>query len=156
MLEKLKQNLSIVALLFGIVAVAMIFCPAINLDVGEGIENLAFINGKEVVLGMEIYDEEALEFSFMGLVTFALPALGCAFLYYADLKQNKGYANFALVCFLVGAICMFCLPSFVEFASSEDTEELEDMLELGAGAIIGGISCAISALCTFQCRNEYN
>ena len=148
MIEAKKQKLKLVALI-GLFASVMIFCPAIYLDLEDfmGDECLLGISGLQVCFGWELLETEIFEFSFMIFVTYSLPIVGSICIYYARQEGDEEYERIAFRCFWAGVICMFLIPSFLEFASKTSKKEVEDYITLGAGAIIGIIACALSALC---------
>ena len=161
MIEKFKKNLPIIAVVLGVFSFLMLFCPAIYMEseeFGEMMEDMIIaIRGSDIVFGMEMWGEDVLEFSFMGMLAFALPVIGCICLFLAESKKDKRYVIAALVCFLAGAICMFCLPSFMVWADKEIGEEImeEADFSLGTTTIYGAVACLLAALCTFMSREEY-
>lgn len=155
MIEKFKKSVFVLAIVFGVVAVAMIFCPAVVLDFEDLIraELIFGVDGLKTTFGWEyeIYttEVELFEFSFLQLLTYALPLVGVISLYYAVNNDSKSAVSFAILCFLVGALLFFLSTHTLEFADKETKKQFEDCGELGAGAIIGGICCLLSALCAW-------
>lgn len=152
MIEKIKNNLFLVATIFGVFAVCTIFLPAISFDVKEVIGKYAEglmvgISGVDACFGLELAGEEVLEFSFMGLLAYIAPVAGVAFLFYAEKNQEKKFVQYAFLAFAVGAILFFLMPSLLQYADKTSAEEVEEFIKLGVGAIFGAVACAVSALC---------
>ncbi|MBR2341258.1 MAG: hypothetical protein IKA72_02485 [Clostridia bacterium] len=156
MVEKIKNNLSLLAVIFGFFAVLTIFFPALSVDVEEaaGVSGafasdgfVVGVSGWGSCFGWEVAEEEAFEFSFMASLAYAAPAIAVVLLFVAENKQDKKYVQYAFVAFAVGALLLFLMPSLVQYADKAIKEEIEDVFELGIGAIFGAISCIVSALC---------
>ena len=157
MVEKFKKSLLVVATIFGLVSLLMIFCPAIVFDVEElaDIEMNLGIEGLKITFGWELMDMEVFEFSFLSFLTYLLPIAGIVCIVYSEKKSDKRIYYVAIACFAVAALLFFLAPSLIQYAKKEVKKELKDYITLGAGAIIGAISCAISALCVFfHIKNE--
>lgn len=156
MVEKFKKSVFVLAIVFGLISVAMIFCPAVVLDFEDliGAELMFGVDGLKTTFGWEVEishfrEVEMFEFSFLQLLTYALPLVGVISLCYAVNNDSKSAVSFAILCFLVGALLFFLSTQTLEFADKETKKEFEDCGELGAGAIIGGISCLLAALCSW-------
>jgi hypothetical protein len=145
MLEKLKKNWSLVAILLGVFAVLTIFFPAGIADSDSDIDTT--IAGLRAVFGAEAYDEKVLDFSFLALLAYAAPLAGIALLVLADMKGNKMFGLVAAACFAVGAVLMFLMPELVKY-TEEMYEDYFD-IELGAGCVIGAIVSLVAAVCAF-------
>lgn len=147
MVEKIKNNLTVVAFFLGLFAFITIFFPAINIDMEKimNVELLWNIEGTKVVFGMEMLDEKVLEFSFLAFMAYVLPLVGVILIYCADKKNDKNYWVGAALCFVVGAILLFLMPSLLEYGKYAEAEELERWIELGAGAIAGAVSSLLAA-----------
>jgi len=161
MVEKIKKNLPLLALVFGIFAVLMVFCPWVADEDG-----LAAISGLNLIFGNEDYE---LAFSFFGLITFGCLVAGVVLTYLADSKNDGKLKLIAGICFAAGVLCLALSVVFLSFDMSEMKESLEKMgmskkeireqiaeyveeakedLVLGAGAWIGMICSAVAAGCT--------
>lgn len=160
MIEKIKKNLLVVAILLGVFAVLMIFCPMtvfeitdmVELDVDLGIAGTKVIFGWEMEFIDEGYVDESyklLEFSFGAFLAYLLPIAGIVLLCCAEKKNNKKFLYAAIVCFAVAAVLFFIAPSLMAFSSKLSKEEFEDYFSIGAGAIISGICSILSALCAW-------
>lgn len=162
MIERFKKSWLVVAVLSGVFAVLMIFCPAFVLDFAfeelvdmemEGFD-MFNVNGLKAVFGWEIkVDEEeceVLKFSFLQCLTYALPLIGVAVLCYSVKSNNKKAMYVAIGCFLASALLFFHSVETLQWESKAKKREVEDVVDfsLGAGAIIGGVCCLLSALCT--------
>ena len=160
MIDKAKKSLPLIAVILGIFAFLMLFCPAVCIEseeFGNYMEDLVIgIRGVDVVFGFEMLGEDILDFSFMGFVTFAMPLVACICLFLAESKQDKRYAYAAIVCFLVGAICMFCLPSFMAWSNKKLGDEIKEEadLSLATTTIYGAIACLLAALCAFKSKED--
>ena len=158
MVEKIKNNLSLVAIIFGVFASFMIFFPALLFDLEEfefekilggdtqGI--MVGITGWGVCFGVETAGERFFDSSFNCLAGYSLPAIAVIFLFAADNKQDKKYAQFAFICFFVGAVLLFAIPSLIE-CSEGIKESIEDYCNLGPGAFSGAVACLVSAFCVW-------
>ena len=166
MLEKIKNNLSLVACILGVFASLMIFFPALSYDleyfelekmIGGDIEGMMFgITGWGVCFGMDIAGERLFDFSLKCLGAYCLPVMGVICLVSAENKRDKGARQSAFLCFLVGAIFLFVIPFLVEGMALTTDEGLEDMWDLGIGALSGAIACALSAVCLwFELQISY-
>ena len=160
MVEKIKNNLSLVAIIFGLFASFMIFFPALifNLEefelekiLGGNADGIMFgITGWGVCFGAEIAGERLFDFSFNCLAGYSLPALAVIFLFAADNKQDKKYAQISCICFFVGAVLLFATPSLIECSNEGIKEAIEDYCNLGPGAFSGSVACLVSAFCVWR------
>lgn len=167
MVEKSKKGLLVVAVVLGIVAMVMIFCPSISLEMFWYLDEWEYsmnasLSGTETVFGYEIemFDWEygnqqvvgLFKFSFFMLLTYLLPLAGIITLFFA--KKNNYFYYATIFCFIVAAILFFLSPSLVVWGNSSLKNELKERVELGAGAIIGGLSCIIATLCVYAYTKE--
>ena len=167
MIEKIKNNLSLIAIIFGIFASLMIFFPALsgNLEyfeieeaMGGDIEGVIIgFTGWGVCFGAEVAGIKVFDFSLKCLGAYCLPLLGVICLFSAEIKQNKTDKQSALLCFFIGAVFLFALPFLVEGNGVEVGEGFEDIFDLGIGALSGAISCVVSSVCLyFDLNNNSN
>lgn len=145
----LKNILLCVAAVLGLVAVLMMFAPALsggkNSDAAISGFKVAFGYSEKTVLG----DAKVLNFSFMYFLAFLLALVGIVFAVLAFLgKLGKISAIVAAACFLVAGILFFCAVPLCNpnFESKELVKAFKENVSLGAGAIVGGIFSIISAL----------
>lgn len=151
-MKALKKYLPLIAAALGLIAVIMIFCPAIaGKETDSSYNGLKAVFGhSEKVLGKKV---GVLDFSFMNLLTYVLAIAGivCSVLAYRNPK-NKLMSLIATVCFAVAAIFFFCTIAFT--AISDDmlmgglvkASDVKDGLELGIGAILGGVASILAAV----------
>ncbi|MBR2646198.1 MAG: hypothetical protein IKD47_01380 [Clostridia bacterium] len=165
MVEKIKKNLPLLALVFGIFAVLMVFCPW----VGREDYPSYCINGWDIVFGNEDvslgYGYLELSFSVLGFLTLACIIGGVVCTILADIMADKKslFTLIAGICFAVAALGLLLSIASMSFnteilkkngaTSSEIREYIADYKDeadfvLGAGALIGALCCAISACCT--------
>lgn len=163
MIEKFKKSWLVIAVVLGIVAVAMIFCSAISIDSDEYESVFSMgVNGIDATFGFEMefedwYDDggvetlKVLDFSFFGFMRYLLPLAGVVLLFCAEKKADKKYTYAAIACFAVGALLFFLSTSLLQYADREMKEYFVDdgLLQIGAGAVIGGICCLLAILCTW-------
>lgn len=158
-MAKKKTNymsyLPLAAVLLGIVAIVMLFVPAVVASEDVSYTGLQVVFGyseKTDIFGSQLVTE-MLSFSFMNLLPYILVLVGvvCCVLAFMNPK-NKLFAFVAFVCFVVAAVFFFLAVSFT--IPAEGWEELAGALNtdikadwtLGAGAIVAGITSALSAL----------
>ena len=152
------KRCSFIAMLFGIVSVAMFFRPVIAIRDSEVV-----FTGIQVSLG---YSEKFLgvniiyfDFSILNLLTYALALCGVIFALLSCLGKGKGLTYFiALVSFVVSTILFFmqvavCVPNnglekLVGGLGSllGQKVSVKDSLALSYGAIIGGVASAIATV----------
>ena len=154
----LKSILCCVAVVFGLIAVFMLFAPAlVDKDGGETVlkgSEIAF-GKKESYEGVSVKVLEAsayvLAFSLalVGTVTAVVALLG---------KGGKVAPLIAAVCFLGAAICYFLPIQLLNFYTGELTgdakkdyvkymrDSFKEGCNLGAGAIVGGVFGIVAAL----------
>ncbi len=150
--KQISNIVSFVQAVLGIVAIIMIFIPAISIK-----DTKTTYTGLQIAFG---YKESTLlgevvtfNFSFMNLLTYLLAIAGVVFTILGMLGKGSKFATFiACACFLVSGIFFFlsisfCLPNNT---ASDLTNilggNIKDVYTLGAGSIIGGILCILSAL----------
>lgn len=163
MIERFKKSWVVAAVLSGVFAVLMIFCPAVVFDFAfeelvdiemEGFD-MFNVNGLKAVFGWEIEvdgeEVEILKFSFLQCLTYALPLIGVAALCYSVKSNNKVAMYVAIGCFLASALLFFHSVGTLQWESKAKKREVEDVVDfsLGAGAIIGGVSCLLAAFCSY-------
>jgi len=152
--KELKGILSIAGIILGLVAIVMMFLPAIGIKDSEttytGLQ-LAF-GYKETtqILGTVIH----FEFSFMNLLTYLLLIGGVVFSVLSFINRGGRFASFiAMGLTLVAGVFFFltisfCIPGeglsdFVSFLGGN----IKDSFVLSAGSIIGGITSILSCAC---------
>lgn len=154
-MAKKKIDLGMIATLcaavLGVIAIIMLALPAVKvIDADETYK------GWDVVFGY-IYtasaggltvSTEVFKFSFMNLLTYLFVIVGivCTVLNYLG-KGGKYMNLIATVAFLIAGIFFFLTVAFsVPVSKLATTEKLREQLELGAGAIIGGICSILAAV----------
>jgi len=139
-----------VILALGVIAFCMAFVTSVKFT-GKLVEES--FTGFQVMFG---YSEkttlatlEYLSFSFMGLLTFALPLIGAIL----SCLNNKIARIVGACLMIVGAVLMFIVPSFVVFATASNGNLTAAAAtikacesSLGIGAILGGVFSALGGL----------
>ncbi len=136
-MKKFAKYLDLVLATLALVALVMIFLPAIVF--GEGDFSVSY-NGIKTVFGYKektlIGSAEILGFSFMNLLTYLLVIAACVCGAVSSLKKNKLCLFVAIVAAIVAAIFFFCTVPFCA---------TKIKFSLGAGPIIGGICMILAA-----------
>jgi len=163
--KKSKKNsqidslITLLSVLLGIVAIIMLFVPSIAV-----VDSDTTYKGLDVVFGLKenkplVGEVVYFEFSFMNLLTYVLVAVGVLFTILAYLGKGSKFATLiATVAFIVSAVFFFlqiayCIPgkgiedlvSGIGSLFGEDAS-VKDSLELGTGAIVGGICSALAGV----------
>lgn len=162
-MAKKKIDLGMIATLcaavLGVVAIIMLALPAVKVIDSEtaykGTEIVFGLKKTELIVGEVVY----FEFSFMNLLTYLLAIVGVVFIILGFLGKGGKFASFiATVAFLLAGIFFFlqvalCVPGegIENFVSGiggllGKDGSVKDGLELGAGAIIGGICSILAAV----------
>ena len=151
-MKELKKYAPLISAALGLIALIMLFLPAIvaGEDVIKGTQAV-FGWTEEVNVLVGVKKVEMLEFSFMNLLTYVLVIAGIALAVLAFLQKKELFAFIAAGCFAVAAVFFFCAIGFTVVA--EGWNELAALVngdikaewKLGAGAVIGGI-CSILAV----------
>lgn len=160
-MAKKKTNymsyLPLLAALLGVVALVMLFVPAIAIKDSDttytGLQAAFGYTENVAIIGDVVH----LNFSFMNLLPYILVLVGivaCVMGY----KGNKLAMFVGFVCFVVAAVFFFLSVSFC--VPNEGLEDLisgigglfgeeasvKDSLTLGAGAIVAGVCSGVAAL----------
>ncbi len=144
---------SAISVVLGIVAIVMLFLPAIAIKDTE-----TTYSGLQIVFGYKektiFKDVVYFEFSFMNLLTYLLAIGGVVFAILGVMGKGSKFASFiALALFVLSAIFFFlqvafCVPNkdLESIISGLSGASLKDSLTLAVGSIIGGICSIICAL----------
>ena len=157
--SKLAMLLAAISTLLGLVALLLIFAPAIGVKEQDatytGLQ-VAFGYTEKSKLGLEL---EIFKFSFMNFLPYLLAIVGIVFSVLTVLgKLGKLSPLVAAACYLVAGIFFFCTLAFCVLG--DDINSLlglgsllagkdgnaKDFLTLGAGAIVSGILSILAAL----------
>lgn len=150
----LGKILAIVAAVLGLVSVFMIFAPYATAGEGDFKVNYTGLN---VIFGTDVevagVKGKLFAFSIVNLLPliFAVVGVVCAILALLG-KGGKVVPIVAAVAFLVAGILYFCAVQGVTFgdaykdAPKEKIKAMKKMLDLGAGAIVGGIFSILAAI----------
>lgn len=156
---KLPYYLSLATTLFALLAVVMIFLPAIATE-----EDATFLGLKKTYSGLQTafgYKKTTLggevthwHFSFMSLLTYLLPLAAFVLLAISSFgkKQNKLFVLLATVCLIASAVFFFSTVSFASFnekitkGSSSIGGDVKELFKLGVGSILGGVLSILGAL----------
>lgn len=147
------KPLSFVAAVLGLVAVVMLFLPAIGIkDTDTTYTGLQITFGyKESLLGFEY---TVFDFSFMNLLTYILAVVGIVFSVLSAVGKGSKFAAFiAVAAFAVSGVFFFLSVSYT--LPNEDASkiisfvggDIKDALTLAYGAIIGGVASLLAAVC---------
>lgn len=147
------KPLSFVAAVLGLVAVVMLFLPAIGIkDTDTTYTGLQITFGyKESLLGFEY---TVFDFSFMNLLTYILAVVGIVFSVLSAVGKGSKFAAFiAAAAFAVSGVFFFLSVSYT--LPNEDASkiisfvggDIKDALTLAYGAIIGGVASLLAAVC---------
>ena len=156
MIEKFKKSLLVVAVMFGLFAVLTMFFPAISVDLEDvfDVEIAYGTSGFDAAFGLELEFQgetyEFLEFSFLNFMAYLLPIVAIALACIVEKKQDKRFYYAAIGCFALSALLFFLSPTLLQYGEKTFKKVLEDYISLGAGAIIGGISCILAGLCMWS------
>lgn len=155
--SSIGKPLSFVAAVLGLVAVVMLFLPAIGIkDTDTTYTGLQITFGyKESLLGFEY---TVFDFSFMNLLTYILAVVGIVFSVLSAVGKGSKFAAFiAAAAFAVSGVFFFLSVSYTlpnedasKFISSIISfvgGDIKDVLTLAYGAIIGGVASLLAAVC---------
>jgi len=154
--SEMSKFATLIATVLGVVAVIMMFLPAIAVKDTE-----TTYTGLQIAFG---YAESGLlnktvtvfNFSIMNLLTYALAIVGVVFVILGYLGKGSKFATLiATVAFIVSGIFFFlsigfCLPnedasSIVGFLGGN----IKDAYVLGIGSIVGGICSILAGVASF-------
>lgn len=151
--SSLGKPLAFVAAVLGLVAVVMLFLPAIGIkDTDTTYTGLQITFGyKESLLGFEY---TVFDFSFMNLLTYILAVVGIVFSVLSAMGKGSKFAAFiAAAAFAISGVFFFLSVSYT--LPNEDASkiisfvggDIKDALTLAYGAIIGGVASLLAAVC---------
>lgn len=145
---KMKSYLPLAAAIFGVLALIMLFLPAIVVG-DESYNGLKVVFGyteKAEVFGSTI-ETKILKFSFMNLLPYLLVIGGIVLNVLNRKNGSKLFALIATACFIVATVFFFCtIGSTVLAGDMNDkiVEAIKDEWKLGVGSILAAI-CSILA-----------
>lgn len=162
-MKKLNKLLSLIMFACFLVAIIMIFVPAVKIDsimfAEKSYNGLKIIFGytsKNNIGGGLNYEAEVFKFSFMNLLTYIL-VLVALLLTCMEIVKNSKKASIVtyvtILCAIVAGVFFFLTRNFVVVSDSVkkgfDTAKttFAKEAELGAGSIIGGVTCLLGGLC---------
>lgn len=153
--SQLISLITVASCILGLVAVVMMFLPAIGVkDSDKTYTGLQIAFGyKTQILGTDV---AIFNFSFMNLLTYILALAGTVVALLGLVGKNFAGALFRFIaagCFIVSAVFFFlslnfCLPN--DTASSVMTflgGNIKEIGSLAAGSIIGGCAAGLAGLC---------
>lgn len=149
-MNKIKKFAPLAAAVAAVIALIMIFLPAIVVE-EETYSGLKVIFGyteKESAMGITL-KVEVFAFSFMNLLTYLLVIAGGVCGVLAFMKSDKPiFTWIAAACLALAGIFFFCSVGFTVLSKDlVDLGATKENFKLGAGAIIGGIVSVLGALC---------
>ena len=151
-----KKFAPVIAAALGVIAIIMIFLPAIVAGKND-YSGLKIVFGyKETVKSLTGESKvELLKFSFMNLLPYLLVLAGAALCVLSFLgKGNKYFAYVAIACFALAAIFFFCvipftlLADYLQDAADKLGVNAKEEWKLGAGSVIAAICSILAAACT--------
>ena len=145
-MKALKKWFPLISLICGVLALVMLFLPCVKIP-GES------YNGLKAAFGNK---DAGFGFSILNTITFVAAIAGGVLAYLGAKKGNKIMKYVAIACFAVAAVFFFCMVNFSQpgkeaidyFGKSTAKKMMEEMLDLGIGAILGGIACLVGAAST--------
>lgn len=149
-MNKIKKFAPLAAAVAAVIALIMIFLPAIVVE-EETYSGLKVIFGyteKESGMGITL-KVEVFAFSFMNLLTYLLVIAGGVCGVLAFMKSDKPiFTWIAAACLALAGIFFFCSVGFTVLSKDlVDLGATKENFKLGAGAVIGGIVSILGALC---------
>lgn len=152
----LGKILNLVAIAFGVVAIAMIFVTSMNINGSVfGLEGTTSFTGLDVVFGMSEGDVTFIEFSFLNLLPYVLLVVAVILLILSLLGVvKKNLVNYvAALLMIVAGVLFFLTVNFTilneAFQSAIDLVNIAKELvtkTLGVGAIVAGIASILGGL----------
>ena len=150
--NKLAQLLPIISVVVGIISIVMMFLPAISIKDTE-----TTYTGWQTAFG---YTEESLfgeavifNFSLLLFIGFILLVAGVVLsIFHIVAPRSNFFALLAILCFVLAALCWFLQVQFLSVGDGFtvggilNPDLMKDYMQLGVGAILGGITSAISAV----------
>ncbi len=155
-MKTFKKFAPVIATLFGVLAIVMLFLPAIGYAEDKSFTGFQAIFGytettKVPVIGTEI-KTEMLAFSFMNLLPVLCVAAGVVLCLLSFVgKGNKFFAFIAAVCFIVAAVLFFLTVSFAVAGKAVTLEgtlaqsKVKESWTLGVGPILAAIFSIFAA-----------
>lgn len=149
-MNKIKKFAPLAAAVAAVIALIMIFLPAIVVEeeTYSGL-NVIFGYSEKRESALITLETEIFAFSFMNLLTYLLVIAGGVCGVLAFIKSDKRiFAWIAAACLLVAGIFFFCSVGFTVLSKGlVDLGVTKENFKLGAGAIVGGIVSILGALC---------
>lgn len=152
----LNQIMSIVAIVLGVVALAMMFVVTVNVpatDLGVlGTVEYEGYTGLNVAFGYSENEVAILSFSFMALLPYVMVLAGIVLtaLNTFGKKSRRLFDDLAGGLFLVAGVMFFMMPNFMVFADNivaKVAAELEYKAVIGA--IVAGVGAVVSGVAMF-------
>ena len=134
-MKALKKWLPVVAAACAVLAMAMyMLLDAIKVDVAGGKKGVTALFGRD-----------GGKFVFMMLLAVLFAVAGAVLSALNFLKPGKDlFMYIATGCFVVAAILVFLTKNF--YLSANDLTALKSYVDLGIGAILGGVLCILAAV----------
>jgi len=153
-----KSSYSLISFILGVIAVGMIFLPAILYsDTDSSFTGIQAVFGTEFA-SLGIFGSGQIELNILCIIAFALPVLAGII---AVLYNNGKGAIISLALFTVGTVLLFLLPSFVTATVTVlgETSAIDVSWTMGYGLIIAAcasICGAIISLAKLMTSGEKN
>lgn len=148
-MKALKKWFPLISLVAGVLALVMLFLPALKMDIMGVKENY---NGLKVAFGNK---DAGFGFSIMNLLPFVLAIVGGVLAFLGTKKGNKIFAYVAIACFVVAAVFFFMAVNFAQpskeaidmYGSKKLAKDMmEEILDLGIGSILAAIFSLLGAV----------
>lgn len=159
--SNVKKLCSLVAAVFGLIAIAMIFLPAINIF-DKDINGIKAVFGYSETTGTIIkVSKQVLELSIGNLITYILVVIGLVISLLTLTKigrKNKVLPLFATVVFIAAGVLFFFQVNFVVLSTdllemlsidpAEYIKQVKSESTLLVGPIVAGVLSIIAGLCS--------
>lgn len=150
-MNKIKKFAPLAAAVAAVIALIMIFLPAIVVEeeTYSGLKVIFGYSEKAPGMGGITLEIEVFAFSFMNLLTYLLVIAGGVCGVLAFMKSDKPiFTWIAAACLALAGIFFFCSVGFTVLSKDlVDLGATKENFKLGAGAVIGGIVSILGALC---------
>ncbi len=168
--EKIKKILPIVSLFLGVIALIMVFLPAVSVSAMGATEKC---NGLKSIFGFKEYDGtgnkiQIFSFSFAAMLPYVFAFIAGFLAYYGSKNNNNISKIFAMLLFLAATILFFCMIDLIIVAPEAFQTQLTDaelelareifkgFMSLAAGTILGAICCIFGIITIFVEMFYYN
>ena len=150
--KNIIQLMPVIAIVLGVISIIMMFLPAVGI---KGTETT--YTGWQTAFGYTeetmIADVPVFNFSLVLFIGFVLMLAGVVLaVFQAVSPKGKFFALLAVVCFVVAVLCWFFQIQFLSVGDGFtaggilNPDIAKDNMQLGIGAILGGITSTLGAV----------